>query len=137
MPSRLRAWFDGLGAMDHLNREDTTLQRAFAVVIYHVIKANDIETSKEKARFSSFFKNDFGLDEKQIDQLHEEASQFDGDFETYLGVLKENISAYPEVELKLMQTLKSIMSSHKFDAKECEVFDCIRSALFGGPKVGE
>ena len=33
MPSRLRVWFDGLGAMDHLNREDTTLQRAFDVVV--------------------------------------------------------------------------------------------------------
>ena len=131
MPSRLRAWFDELGHLDHLNTEDTTLQRAFAVVIHHVIKADDVETEKEKNRFASFFKNDFGMNNEQIDQLHEEASQFDGEFDTYLDVLKEKISAYPEVELKLMQTLNSMMGTHKFSPKEFAVFENIRKALFG------
>ena len=131
MPSKLRAWFDELGHLDHLNTEDTTLQRAFAVVIHHVIEVDDVETEKEKNRFASFFKNDFGMDEQQINQLREEASQFDGEFDTYLDVLKEKISAYPEVELKLMQTLNSMMGTHKFNAKEFAVFENIRKALFG------
>ena len=131
MPNKLKAWFDQAGRLDHLDRNDTTLQRAFAVVIYHVIKSDDAETEKEKAKFSSFFKNDFNLDDEQIDQLHEEASKFDSAFETYLAVLKEKISAYPEVELKLMQTLNSIVTSQKFNVDEYEVFEDIKKALFG------
>ncbi len=131
MTNKLKAWFDQVGHLDHLDRNDTTLQRAFAVVIYHVIKGNDVETAKEKEKFAKFFKNDFDLDEKQIDQLHQEASQFDGEFETYLVVLKEKISAYPEVELKLMQTLSSIVTSQKFDVNEYEAFEEIKQALFG------
>lgn len=129
MPSKLREWFDELGHLDHLNKKDHTLQRAFAVVIYHVINADQKETSKEKKRFSTFFENDFGLDELEIYKLHQEASQFDKDFDTYLAVLKEKIGAYPEVELKLMQTLNSIMVTQKFNEKEYAEFEKIRDAL--------
>jgi len=131
MPKKLKAWFDQVGHLDHLDRNDTTLQRAFAVVIYHVIKGDGVETDKEKAKFSSFFKNDFDLDENQINQLHQEASNFDSEFETYLAVLKEKISAYPEVELKLMQTLNSILITQKFNVDEYEAFEDIKQALFG------
>ena len=130
MPSKLKAWFDHVGHLDHLDKSDTVLQRAFAVVIYHVIKGDGSESVKEKAKFSSFFKNDFDLDDKQIDQLHEDASNFDKDFETYLDVLKEKISSYPEVELKLMQTLNSILTTQKFNVDEYEAFEDIRQALF-------
>ena len=130
MPSKLKAWFDHVGNLDHLDKSDTVLQRAFAVVIYHVIKGDGSESVKEKEKFSSFFKNDFDLDDKQVDQLHEDASNFDKDFETYLEVLKEKISAYPEVELKLMQTLNSILTTQKFNVDEYEAFEDIRQALF-------
>ena len=129
MPSKLREWFDELGHMDHLDQKDQTLQRTFAVVIYHVINADAKETEKEKKRFSTFFENDFGLDNFEIYKLHEEASQFDKDFDTYLDVLKEKIGAYPEVELKLMQTLNSIMGTQKFNEKEFVEFEKIRDAL--------
>jgi uncharacterized tellurite resistance protein B-like protein len=130
MPNKLKVWFDEVGHFDYMDREDTTLQRAFAVVIYHVIKGDEVETDIEKEIFSSFFKNDFDLDDKQIDQLHEDASEFDSDFETYLAVLKEKISAYPEVELKLMHTLTSIITSQKFDDDEYGALEDIKQALF-------
>ena len=130
MPNKLKAWFDEVGHLDHLDRNDKILQRAFAVVIYHVIKGDDVETDKEKAKFSNFFKNDFDLNDKQIDQLHEDTSKFDSDFDTYLAVLKEKISAYPEVELKLMKTLNSIITSQKFDVDEYGAFEDIKQALF-------
>lgn len=130
MPSKLKAWFDHLGSLDHLDKKDVTLRRAFAVVIYHTIIADDIETSKEKQRFASFFKNDYGLTDEEITALYEEASRFDGDFEIYLDVLKEKITTYPEIELKLMRTLNSMMSSHGFNEKEFAVFERIKLALF-------
>ncbi|PWQ98833.1 TerB family tellurite resistance protein [Leucothrix pacifica] len=130
MPSKLRAWFDHLGTLDHLDKQDTTLQRAFAVVIYHTITADDIETAKEKQRFASFFKQDFGLSDEQVSALHDEASRFDDDFEIYLDVLKEKIAVYPEIELKLMQVLNRMLTSHPFSEKEYEVFERIKLALF-------
>ena len=130
MPSRLRAWFDELGHLDHLDTHDHTLQRAFAVVIYHVINADEIETEREKKRFREFFENDFGLNDLEIYKLHKEASQFDEDFDTYLDVLKEKISAYPGVEMKLMKTLNLIMVSQSFNEKEFTEFEKIRDALF-------
>ncbi len=129
MPSKLREWFDELGHLDHLNVEDHTLQRAFAVVIYHVINADKIETDREKKRFSEFFLNDFGLDDLEIYKLHKEASQFDKDFDTYLDVLKEKIGAYPEVEVKLLKTLNSIMVTQKFNKEEFAEFEKIRDTL--------
>ena len=130
MPSKLRAWFDHLGNLDHLDKQDATLKRAFAVVIYHTITADGVETDKEKERFASFFKYDFGLNDDQVSRLHDEASQFDGDFEIYLDVLKEKIAVYPEIELKLMQTLNGMLSSHSFNEKEYAVFERIKQALF-------
>ncbi|PID46734.1 MAG: hypothetical protein CSB47_02465 [Proteobacteria bacterium] len=130
MPSKLRAWFDHLGTLEHLDREDTTLQRAFAVVIYHTITADEIETSKEKQRFADFFRQDFGLSDEQVSKLHEEASRFDSDFEVYLDVLKEKISEYPEIELKLMQVLNRMLASHSFSRREFAVFERIQQALF-------
>ena len=130
MANKLKAWFEKVGHLDHIDRNDTTLQRAFAVVIFHVIKSDDIETKKEKEKFANFFKNDFDLNDQQIDQLHDEASKFDSDFDTYLTVLKDKISAYPEVELKLMQTLNSIITSQKFNVDEYGAFEDIKKALF-------
>lgn len=130
MPSKLREWFDELGHLDHLDVKDHTLQRAFAVVIYHVINADDIETERERKRFRDFFKNDYGLDDLGIYILHKEASKFDKDFDVYLDVLKEKIGAYPEVEAKLMKTLNSIMVTEKFNEKEYAEFEKIRDALF-------
>lgn len=131
MAIKLKAWFDELGHLEHLDRNDKTLQRAFAVVIYHVIKGDESETAKEKQKFASFFKNDFDLNDEQIDLLHEEASKFDNEFETYLTVLKDKISAYPEVELKLMQTLNSIITTQKFNVDEYGAFEDVKKALFG------
>ncbi|MGK0271749.1 MAG: putative tellurite resistance protein B-like protein [Cocleimonas sp.] len=131
MTIKLKAWFDELGHLEHLDRNDKVLQRAFAVVIYHVIKGDNIETSKEKEKFVSFFKNDFDLDEAHINQLHDEASKFNGEFETYLAVLKEKISVYPEVEVKLMQTLNSILTSQKFNVDEYGAFEDVKKSLFG------
>ena len=130
MPQAMKAWFENVGHLDHLDRNDKTLQRAFAVVIYHVIKGDGAETQKEKQKFASFFKNDFDFDDEHIDVLHEEASQFDGEFETYLSVLKDKIADYPEVELKLMQTLNSILTTQKFNVDEYGVFEDIKRALF-------
>lgn len=130
MPSKLREWFDHLGHLDHLDTEDTRLQRAFAVVIYHTISADGVETDKEKQRFASFFKYDFGLTDEQVNTLHDEASRFDNEFEIYLDVLKEKISEFPEIELKLMQTLNLMISGHSFSEKEYEVFERIKLALF-------
>lgn len=130
MPTKLRAWFDSLDKIDNIDREDTTLQRAFAVVIYHVIRADGQETEKEKHRFATFFKQDFDLDDAHVEQLHSEASAFDGEFHTYLEVLKEKIGAYPGVELKLMRYLNQLIAADKIDDHEYEVFDEIRKALF-------
>jgi len=130
MSNKLKAWFDSVSHLDHLDRQDVTLQRAFAVVIYHVIKSDDVETEKEKEKFSSFFINDFELQEDQIDQLYKEASQYDDEFETYLETLKERIFSHPEIELKLMQTLNSIISSQKFNVDEYGAFEDVKKALF-------
>ncbi len=130
MSLKLKAWFDKLVHLDHLNTEDETLKRAFAVVIFHVIKADNKETDKEKQRFVEFFKDDFELKEDEIEQLHEDASQFDDHYENYLDILKEKISAYPEVEMKLMRNLNSILSSQKFSKEEFEVFEEVTQKLF-------
>ena len=61
--------------------------------------------------YNDFFKNDFGLNDEQVSQLHSEASQFDGDFETYLEVLQEKLADFPGVELRLMRALNSMMTS--------------------------
>ena len=130
MPSKLREWFDHLGSLDHLDKKDLRLQRAFAVVIYHTINANGVETEKEKQHFSSFFKYDFGLSREQIDNLHDEASRFDAEFDVYLDVLKEKISEFPEIELKLMKTLNQVVNSDGFSEREYEIFERIKQALF-------
>lgn len=132
MPTKLRAWFD-TPYHPELDRQDATLQRAFAVVIYHVISADQVETDKEKQRFNAFFKTDFGLNDEQVSQLHDEASKFNGDFETYLEVLQEKLADFPGVELRLMRALNSMMTSHKFEPREYAAFERIRDALF--PKV--
>ncbi len=130
MIAELKAWFNQHQNMDGIDKHDIILQKAFAIVLYHVIKADGVETEDERKRFTSFFKHDFNLDEANIHKLHKRASTFDGKFDVYLEVLKEEISDLPSVKLTLMQNINNIMQKGKFNEQEFEVFEQIRRALY-------
>ena len=61
MPNKLKAWFDEVGHLDHLDRNDKILQRAFAVVIYMSSKALMLKRIKRKLNFLIFSKTTLTL----------------------------------------------------------------------------
>lgn len=130
MIEELKTWFKNHQTNDTLDKEDVTLQKAFAIVINHVINANGKETRGEHQQFNAFFKYDFDLGDAQIQELHETASQFDNDFEAYLDVLKDELSDAPAVKLRLMQTIDNILQSGSVENSELDAFEQVRKALY-------
>lgn len=131
MIKELKDWFKHHQVNDKYNRDDTTLQKAFAIVINHVIKANNVETTGERKQFTAFFKYAFDLDDARIRELHDKASQFDSEFEAYLDVLKDELKDAPAIKLRLMQTIDNVLQSGTFDSRELEAFEQVRKALYG------
>jgi uncharacterized tellurite resistance protein B-like protein len=71
----LKHWFDSLKEESKLfeHREDEILHSALASVLYHVISADQHVDSKEKHEFERILKQEFDLDDDQVEHLYHAA----------------------------------------------------------------
>lgn len=130
MLTKLKSWLENLDQDDDLDKHDTKVQKIFAIVIFHVIKADGVESEKEKEQFSTYFEGQFELDEKAVTQLYEDVSVLEGDFDYHLKALQELIGNSPGIKVKLMHAINTLIQSDKIDDREYRVFDRIKDSLF-------
>ena len=120
----LKHWFDSLKEESRLfdHADDEMLHTSLASVLYHIIAADDHVDSKEKHEFDRILKQEFDLDQNQIDHLYQAArgstADLHGDLHTINFYLKKN----PAVRLHFMEKLMQIVDVHGTHQGELDVF---------------
>ncbi len=120
----LKHWFDSLEEESKLfeHREDEILHSALASVLYHVISADKRVDRREKHEFDRILKQEFDLDDEQVDHLYQAAKgsteDVHGDLHTINFYLKRN----PVVRMTFMRKLLQLIDVHGVQGEDLELF---------------
>ncbi len=107
--------------------ENKALAEAFANVICAVIYKDSKVSSTEKEKFFAFFKEEFGLNETEIEPLLKENSR---NIQEDLTLVKEAFANNISQKAKFMQYLNGLIYADGVENGEYEVFEMIREELF-------
>lgn len=107
--------------------QNKNLIQPFANIICTIIYRDSKVSSKEKEKFFNFFKEEFGLNEAEIELLLKENTT---DIEEDLKLLKEAFANDISQKAKFMQYLNELIYSDGIEDGEYEVFEMIRRELF-------
>ena len=107
--------------------QDKNLIEPFANIICAIIYKDAKVSSKEKEKFFNFFKEEFGLNETEIEPLLKEQTP---NIQEDLKLIKEAFANNISQKAKFMQYLNELIYSDGVEDEEYEVFEMIRRELF-------
>jgi uncharacterized tellurite resistance protein B-like protein len=120
----LKHWFDSLQEESKLfdHRDDEILHVALASVLYHIISADQQVDHKEKQEFDRILKQEFDLDDAQVEHLYQaakgSAADVHGDLHTINFYLKRN----PAMRMSFMRKLLQLIDVHGTHGEELDLF---------------
>ena len=120
----LTHWFDNLKNESKLfdHPEDEILHSALASVLYHVISADQHVDAKEKHEFDRILKQEFDLNDEQVNHLYRAAkgsmADVHGDLHTLNFYLKHN----PSVRMTFMRKLLQLVDVDGAHREELDLF---------------
>ena len=107
--------------------QDKNLIQPFANILCAIIYKDSKVSAKEKEEFFNFFKEEFGLNETEIEPLLKEQNL---DIQEDLKLIKKAFANNISQKAKFMQYLNKLIYSDGVKDEEYEVFEVIRKELF-------
>jgi uncharacterized tellurite resistance protein B-like protein len=135
----IKHWFDSLGRQSRLfeHSDDEILHSALASVLYHVLRADQHLGVREKHEFQRILKQEFELDDDQVEHLYLAArgssAGLHNDLHTVNFYLKQN----PAVRMTFMRKLLQLIDVDGVDARELDIFYQTLHEVFPEVKVME
>ena len=101
----LSHWLDALKQESRLfeHYEDEMLHSALASVLYHFINADQQVDAREKHEFERLLKQEFDLDDEQIEHLYQAAKATSADLKGDLHTLNIYLKHNPSVRMTFMR----------------------------------
>ena len=120
----LKHWFDSLGKESKLfnHPEDEAVHIALASLLHHIISADNLEREKEKHKFSSILKDEFDLNENQINHLYEHTKATSSDLKSDLQVINEHLKDNPKLRMHFMEKINQLIDIDQVKESELDVF---------------
>ncbi len=120
----LTHWFDTLKERSKLfdHSEDEILHSALASVLYHVISADQHVDAKEKHEFDRILKQEFDLDDEQVDHLYRAAKGSTADVHGDLHTLNFYLKHNPAVRMTFMRKLLQLVDVDGAHREELDLF---------------
>lgn len=124
MFASLTHWFDSLKDESRLFKhpEDEILHSALASVLYHIISADQHVNSRERREFGRIMKQEFDLDEAQVEHLYQAAKGSTADTHGDLHTLNFYLKRNPPVRMVFMRKLLQLIDVGGAQAAELELF---------------
>jgi uncharacterized tellurite resistance protein B-like protein len=135
----IKHWFDSLGRQSRLfeHSDDEILHAALASVLYHVLSADQHLGVREKHEFQRILKQEFELDDDQVEHLYlaarGSASDVHSDLHTVNFYLKHN----PAVRMTFMRKLLQLIDADGVHPRELDIFYQALHEVFPEVKVME
>ena len=120
----IKHWFESLKEESKLfeHRDDEILHSALASVLYHVISADQRVDSRERHEFDRLLKQEFDLNDEQVEHLYQAArgstADVHGDLHTINFYLKRN----PTMRMTFMRKLLQLIDLHGAHGEELVLF---------------
>jgi uncharacterized tellurite resistance protein B-like protein len=120
----LKHWFDSLAEESKLfeHPEDEALHSALAAVLYHFVSANKQVDKREMHLFERIMKQEFDLQDNQIDYLYQAASQSAADWHGDLHTINGFLKTRPIMRMTFMKKLIQLVDVDGIQENELEAF---------------
>jgi uncharacterized tellurite resistance protein B-like protein len=120
----LTHWFDSLKQESKLfdHPDDEMLHCALASVLYHIISADQHVDAREKHEFDRLLKQEFDLNDEQVDHLYRAAKGSTADVHGDLHTLNSYLKHNPGVRLTFMRKLMQLVDVHGADKQKLDLF---------------
>jgi uncharacterized tellurite resistance protein B-like protein len=120
----LKHWFDSLAEESKLfeHPEDEVLHSALAAVLYHFVSANKQVDKREMHLFERIMKQEFDLQDNQIDHLYQAASQSTADWHSDLHTINGFLKTRPIMRMTFMKKLIQLVDVDGIQENELEAF---------------
>ena len=120
----LKHWFDALAQESKLfeHPDDEALHSALASVLYHIISANKQIDKREIHLFEKIMKQEFDLQNDQINHLYQAASQSTADWHGDLHTINHFLKTKPVVRLNFMEKVIHLVDIDGIQENELDAF---------------
>jgi uncharacterized tellurite resistance protein B-like protein len=120
----IKHWFDSLKKerllFDHA--DDELLLSALASVLYHVISADEHVDARKKHEFDRLLKQEFDLDDKQVEHLYRAAKASTADIHGDLRTINFHLKQNPAVRMTFMRKLLQLIDIEGVYPQEMDIF---------------
>ena len=108
----IKHWFESLGKDSSLfdHADDESVHLALASVLYHVIQVDHQESRRERNAFRKVLKQEFGLNDEQVEYLHTAVESANSNFEEDLQTINSHLKDKPLVKMAFMEKLIRLIS---------------------------
>jgi uncharacterized tellurite resistance protein B-like protein len=120
----LSHWLDTLNQESKLfeHSEDEILHSALASVLYHFISADQRVDAREKHEFERLLRQEFDLDDEQIEHLYQAAKASNADLKGDLHTLNIYLKRNPSVRMTFMRKLLQLIDIDGTRREELDLF---------------
>ena len=120
----LKHWFESLGKESKLfnHPDDEAVHIALASLLHHIISADNLESDKEMHKFSSILKEEFDLNEDQVNHLYQHTKATSGDLKSDLQTINEYLKDNPRLRMHFMEKINQLIDIDQVKDSELDVF---------------
>ena len=133
----IKHWFDSLERESRLfeHSDDETLHCALASVLYHLLSADQHLGVREKHEFQRILKQEFKLNDDQVEHLYLAARGSAADFHSDLHTINFYLKHNPAVRMTFMRKLLQLIDADGVDPRELDIFYQTLHEVFPEVKV--
>lgn len=120
----LKHWLESLDNESKLfnHQDDEAVHIALASLLHHIISADNLESAKEKHKFSTILKEEFNLNDEQIDHLYEHTKATSSDLKSDLQTINQHLKDKPALRMHFMEKINQLIDIDRVKESELEIF---------------
>ena len=120
----LRHWLESIEKDSKLfqDADDEVLHSALASLLYHFIALDERHGAREKHEFDRLMKQEFELNQEQIDHLYQAAKISNRDLHDDMLTINSHLKDNPAARVHFMQKLLQLVDIHGVHSEELKLF---------------